>query len=162
MGVLCFRPWGIQGYLPNQVQQPMCLHKTSWRDLGADLPTVPPILNSHFTRTALYLPAPGIQNWECDRQPRRCFHLAQWGYEPRRADHSTGMPSWDTDFQVKRPACLARCTLVVRWSNACWTGHNHADGSKSSLLAQCWFAHSGQMPARRDIAMQMVNSCAVE
>ena len=70
---------GIQGYHANQVQQPMCLHKTSWQDLGADLSTVPPIFNSHFTRTVLYLPAPGIQSWECDRQPRRCFHLALWG-----------------------------------------------------------------------------------
>ena len=67
------------GYLANQVQQPMCLHKTSWRDLGADLPTVPPIFKSHFTRTALYLPAPGIQSWECDRQPREMSSLGSMG-----------------------------------------------------------------------------------
>ena len=50
----------------------------------------------------------------------------------------------------------------VRWSNACWTGHHHADGRKSSLLARCWFAHAGQMSARQDKTMNMVNPCAVE
>merc|ERR1712110_1337517 len=39
-----------------------------------------------------------------------------------------GFQSWDTDSKVKRPACLARRTLVVRWSNACLTGHNQVVG----------------------------------
>ena len=76
-------PGVFKNYPATQVKQPKCLHMTSWRDLGADLPTVPPFFNSHFTRTSLYKPAPGIQRWRCDRQPRRC-PLAQWGYESRR------------------------------------------------------------------------------
>ena len=64
-------PGVFKNYPATQVKQPMCLHMTSWRDLGADLPTVPPFFNSHFTRTSLYIPAPGIQRWGCDRQPRR-------------------------------------------------------------------------------------------
>ena len=98
-----------------QVQQPMCLHKISWRDLGADLPTVPPLFNSHFTRTTLYIPAPGMPSWECDRQPWRCLHLAQWGCESRRDDQiHWWMPSWSSDPEVVSPACWpgVRCTLV--------------------------------------------------
>ena len=79
-------PGVFKRYPATQVQQPMCLHKISWRDSGADLPTVPPFFNSHFTRTTLYIPAPGMLSWECDRQPWRCLHLAQWGYESRRDD----------------------------------------------------------------------------
>ena len=113
LNCVVFQTLGIQGYLAKQVQQPMCLHKTSWRDLGADLPTVPPTFNSHFTRTALYIPAPGMLSWECDRQPWRCLHLAQWGYESRRDDQKHWrMPSCCSDPEVVSTACLARRTLV--------------------------------------------------
>lgn len=104
--MLCFRPWGIQGYLPNQVQQPMCLHKTYWRGLGADLPTVPPTFNSHFTRTALYIPAPGMQSWECDRQPWRCPYSAQLGNESgwtrgvRREENNWWNPAVESSWIV--------------------------------------------------------------
>ena len=132
-------------YPATQVQQPMCLHKISWRDLGADLPTVPPIFNSLFTRTTLYIPAPGMLSWKGDRQPWRCLYLAQWGYESRRDDQMHWwMPTWSSDPEVVSPACLARRTLVVRWSNACKTGQRHVDGRKSSLSGP---ASAGQMPA---------------
>ena len=106
-------PGVFKNYPATQVKQPKCLHMTSWRDLGADLPTVPPFFNSHFTRTSLYIPAPGMQSRECDRQPWRCLCSAQWGYESRRDDQMQWwMPSLSFDPEVVSPACLARLTLV--------------------------------------------------
>ena len=142
-----------------QVQQPMCLHKTYWRGLGADLPTVPPTFNSHFTRTALYIPAPGMPSWECDRRPGDVFtwlngDTSRDGLTKVTGDCRAGVPTLKLQAQFVWPG--------VRWSNACWTGHHHADGRKSSLLARCWFAHAGQMSARQDKTMNMVNPCAVE